>query len=415
MGFSKKDQFENKLAKVKNSLSEKNLKHVLEHDRELSMRNHSYSGRLQYLTILSELNSRFKKDFKNLTASDLKNFFANLKPMCHYGKKLGEMSQKSKWIYMCLIKSFFIWLYDVDDGQAPPKPVAWITRKKFGANNRKLLPKEIPTPEEVLKMVASVKHIRDKAYIFCLYESGCRSVSEFLGLSIEDITINERHACFNVKGDLKNDHSERTCYLIRSWPILREWIEMHPLKDNPKAPLWVSIRGKTYGEPLTKSPAARIVMRAAKAAGLKKKVWPHLLRHARALECAKKGYNNQVMNKMFGWSPQSKMASWYISLSESDVEEVVLTKEGLADVVKKETSQCLNMIDCPRCKKEWSAGTKFCTCGALLDLKTAIEVTEKREKDDKLAPALMSEMGRLQKQVHEMYEEMNRLKGNQEV
>ncbi len=114
--------------------------------------------------------------------------------------------------------------------------------------------------------------------------------------------------------------------------------------------------------------AAHILHRAKEYAGLKKNIFPHLLRHSRALECAKKGYNNQVMNKMFGWSDGSEMAGWYISLAQSDVEEVVLEKEGLAEEIKTESSiKKLDLVKCPKCEKELGAGTKFCTCGFILD------------------------------------------------
>jgi len=74
------------------------------------------------------------------------------------------------------------------------------------------------------------------------------------------------------------------------------------------------------------------------------------------------------MNKMFGWSDSSDMAGWYISLAQSDVEEVVLEKEGLASEIKSESSsKKLDLIRCPKCEREWGAGTKFCTCGFVLD------------------------------------------------
>ena len=68
MGFTKKDQFENKLSKVKESLSgSANLEHILSHDVELKMKNQSFASRLMYLTILFELAKvTKKKNFKDI-------------------------------------------------------------------------------------------------------------------------------------------------------------------------------------------------------------------------------------------------------------------------------------------------------------------------------------------------------------
>jgi len=389
MAFSKKNQLENKVEDVKSSVFNKhNLKSIFSHDSDLSMKNHSFGGRLQYLTILKELALFKKKDFEKFSENDVKSFFAELKPLGPHRNRLEKLSPKSRWIYMCLIKNFFRWLYKMDESY--PKVVSWIKRKKYVGYNRKLLPSEILSSDEIFELVRSAPFTRDQAFIFALFESGCRIASEFLRLKIKDLRVNGRYACFDVKGELKTSFSERTCYLIRSWPFVRSWLNAHPFKDNPEAFLWISIRGKSFGEQLTIHGGNHILQRAKRNSKIKKHVFPHLLRHSRALECAKKGYNNQVMNKMFGWSDGSDMAGWYISLAQSDVEEVVLEKEGLADEIKTDKSiKKLDLILCPKCDREWSAGTKFCTCGFVLD---ELEAQKADVKKDEKALQLMQEM-----------------------
>ncbi len=381
MAFSKKDQFEIKLQKLKKSVPSKhNMNLILQHDSDLAMKEHSYSGRLQYLTILKEVSEFKNKPFEKFTEADLKEFFSQLKPMGPHRERIEKLSPKSRWIYMCLVKSFFKWLYKADDDSIP-KVVKWIKRKEYVGHNKKLMPSEILTPNEVLDLVRSASFTRDAAFIFALFESGCRVASEFLKLKIKDLRVNGRYACFDVRGKLKTSSSERTCYLIRSWPDVRNWLNVHPYKNNPEAPLWISIRGKTFGKQLTLAGASHILQRAKANLKLNKRIFPHLLRHSRAVECAKKGYNNQVMNKMFGWSDGSDMASWYISLAQSDVEEVVLEKEGLASEIKHEQStKRLDLITCPKCEREWGAGTKFCTCGFVLDDQEANKIDLQKEE-----------------------------------
>ena len=106
------------------------------------------------------------------------------------------------------------------------------------------------------------------------------------------------------------------------------------------------------------------------------------------------------MNKMFGWSDSSDMASWYISLSKTDVREVVLQKEGLADEVKKDLStDALNLISCPKCGLEHGAGTKFCTCGFVLDEREAIKLDlKKEEKSIEMMNSVLRDVEQLKEQ-----------------
>ncbi|MBN1941581.1 MAG: site-specific integrase [Candidatus Diapherotrites archaeon] len=399
MVFGKKEQFELKAKELKSCISNKhNLEQIFSHDADLAMKSHSFSGRLQYLTILKELALFKNKKFESFVERDLKDFFGQLKPKGVYAEKRKELSPKTRWIYMCIVKSFFKWLYNAEDDSVPDV-VKWIKRKKYVGHVRKLLPSEILSGDEILELVDSAPYTRDRAFIFALFESGCRVASEFLKLKIKDLRANGRYACFDVKGNLKTSHSERTCYLIRSWPEVRNWLNVHPFRSNPDAALWVSLKGGSFGEQLSLYGASHILRRAKVNSKLKKKVFPHLLRHSRALECAKKGYNNQVMNKMFGWSDGSDMAGWYISLAQSDVEEVVLEKEGLASEIKPDRAiKKLDLLKCPKCSLEWSAGTKFCTCGFILDELEAQKVdVERGDKALNLMHALAENFKELEK------------------
>ena len=62
MSFTKKDQFDNKLAKLKESVKNKpNLELLVRHDAHLVMKNHSDAGRLQYLNILCDFFGNLNK------------------------------------------------------------------------------------------------------------------------------------------------------------------------------------------------------------------------------------------------------------------------------------------------------------------------------------------------------------------
>jgi hypothetical protein len=55
---------------------------------------------------------------------------------------------------------------------------------------------------------------------------------------------------------------------------------------------------------------------------------PHLLRHTRATEAARSGWNEEQMRKFFGWAPGSPMPSTYTHLTAEDMRERVLKDRG---------------------------------------------------------------------------------------
>ena len=87
------------------------------------------------------------------------------------------------------------------------------------------------------------------------------------------------------------------------------------------------------------------------------------------------------------------MASVYVHLSGRDVDRALLELNGI-NVSKEKEAEKFKAIDCPRCKTKNSPISKFCNrCGLALDLKTAIELDETRNKADKLITELTKKPG----------------------
>ncbi len=82
-------------------------------------------------------------------------------------------------------------------------------------------------------------------------------------------------------------------------------------------------------------------------AGLKKKVYLHLLRHSQLTKIAKKK-SDSVLKGYAGWAGSSRMPRVYVQLSNADVEREMLDFHGVAEEEEKEESP-LKPKDCPRC------------------------------------------------------------------
>lgn len=162
-----------------------------------------------------------------------------------------------------------------------------------------------------------------------------------------------------------------------SVPHLSNWIEHHPLKDDPEAPLWVGLRTKNYCKPLTYDCLRKLLRKIAKRAGIKKDVNPHNFRHSRATNLAN-WMTEAQMDEYFGWVPGSRMASVYIHLSGRSLDEVILRIYGK---IKEESNEQLRKEVCPICEYENAPEAEFCLkCKRPLSLEAALRA-EEREKE----------------------------------
>ena len=249
----------------------------------------------RYVDVLLWLSNALGKGFKEVSRRDMED--AMMKLEC------SSYTEWTKATNKMIVKLFYKWLYNTD---VYPDVVRWIKVKKV---IKKRLPEELLTPEEVKRMIDACNHIRDKALVSFLYESGCR-VGELLNLRIRDVEFMD-NICYVM---LNGKTGMRRIPIINSVPYLANWIENHPLRDDRNAYVFVSLVGKNRKSRMGYT-AVRLLLRdIAKRAGIKKRVNPHNFRHSRATELASK-ITEQQLKKYFGWSSDSKMAAVYVHLS----------------------------------------------------------------------------------------------------
>lgn len=307
-------------------------------------------------------------------------------------------------LYRICVKHYFKWLHTGElDGGEYPDCVDWI---KTG-NNGRSLPKEILSHEEIKRLAEGARKQRDRAMIWTGYESGCRQ-GELQGIDIRDVDFDRYGAQIMVDGKT----GKRRIRLVESVPDLKLWLSMHPKKDNPDAPLWISMRRNR----LTKGAWYMNLQRFTENAGIKKHVYPHLLRHSRATHLAAQGVNEAQMREIFGWTKNSNMPSVYVHLSGRDTDATVLELYGI-DVNPSENQLKMGVKVCPFCRHENSPNAKSCNeCNAPLDAIVAESSDERlREQDEptkKIVQKLIDKAPEIVKAVMEednISEEMQRL------
>jgi len=294
-------------------------------------------------------------------------------------ERRSDYTEYTKHDYKLSIKKLFKFIRGTEDY---PEEVRWI--KLTSKKNAHKLPEELLTEDEVNRMAQAARTPRDRAFVLVLYDSGCR-IGEVLTLKIMHVQFDEYGAVLTVNGKT----GMRRVRVIASESALASWINIHPLRDNPEAPLWVSLGTNSRDVQLKHRTASDFLKVLARRAGIKKRVYPHLFRHSRATHLANHLTEAQL-KQYFGWVQSSDMASTYVHLSGRDVDKRLLELNGIRQ--EEKTLEEFRVLFCPRCKVKNSPDSKFCnSCGLCFDVKTAMQIDEMRDKVDRLMTELVKQ------------------------
>ncbi|MFO7792602.1 MAG: tyrosine-type recombinase/integrase [Candidatus Saliniplasma sp.] len=185
--------------------------------------------------------------------------------------------------------------------------MSYILSDDGGIMGRKL-PKYL-RDDEVRKLLKapSRNKTRDRLILRILYRCGLR-VSELTNLKIQDIGFEEEMITVRSgKGD-----KDRVVPVDADTLDLIEFYKA----GADKGTLILSERG----ESLSTRQVERIVKKYAKKAGLKKNVYPHMLRHSFAVHCLKAGMNLRTVQKMLGHSSLTT-TQIYLDLTGEDIKQ----------------------------------------------------------------------------------------------
>ncbi len=229
------------------------------------------------------------------------------------------LSQWTKSDYRIILKRFYKWL--LGNNETYPENVRWV-RNKEPKND--LLPEELLSESEVVQLVQSTKFMRDKAFIYLLYESGAR-IGEILTLKLKNITFGSPLSSILVNGKT----GQRRIPILRSVDLLKHWVEEHPFRGHPDALVWVKLSSRKgnlrkqgsndiFSE-VSYSLVKKMLKQTFLSANIHKRHHPHLFRHSRATFLAKHLTEAQL-KQFFGWTQASDMAARYVHLSGRDID-----------------------------------------------------------------------------------------------
>ena len=245
---------------------------------------------------------------RECTYEHLQNFAATL-----YDLGIAVSSRKR---VLCGVKTFFKFLKSA--GYTDANPAKLIETPRLG----RTLP-EVLTVEEIDRLIgaidpASAEADRNRAIIETLYGCGLR-VSELINLEFSRISFNEGYLIVRGKGN-----KER---MVPMSPVAIDTIKAYTEGSRASVPEKPEARNIVFlsrrGGALTRQMVFIMIRRLAEAAGIRKTISPHTLRHSFATHLLEGGANLRAIQQMLGHESITT-TEIYIHIDNSRLREEIL-------------------------------------------------------------------------------------------
>jgi len=152
---------------------------------------------------------------------------------------------------------------------------------------KETLPKVISL-EEVQSIIKNTNNIKHKCVVSLLYSAGLRR-GELLNLKLEDIDSQR------MVITIKNGKGNKDRQTILSESVLKD-LRIYYIAWKPKEYLFEGVNGGQY----TATSILNIIKKAAKKAGIKKNITPHMLRHSFATHLLESGTDLRYIQVLLG-------------------------------------------------------------------------------------------------------------------
>jgi site-specific recombinase XerC len=262
----------------------------------------------------------------------------------------------------------------VTEGEECPESVEWVPTGTSSDYDPTPDPRDMLRYEEdVQAMIEETYNARDAAMIALQFDAGLRG-GEFKDLCVGDVQDHDHGLQVTVDGK----QGRRTIVLIPSVPHVHRWLDAHPDRDDPDAPLWSKI---TKAEPISDRMVSKVFDEAAERADVTKPVTLTNFRKSSAAFLASRNLNQAHIEDHHGWVRGSDAAARYIAVFGEDTEREIAKLHGI-DVSDDEPDP-IGPVECPRCARETPRDEPLCVwCGQALDPEAAIEVEGAESKMD---------------------------------
>lgn len=166
----------------------------------------------------------------------------------------------------------------------------------------KMLPEVLSQPE-VISLLQNTRNIKHRAVLGLLYSSGLR-IGELLDLKLADIDV-QRRQVFVRSGKGRKD---RYVVLAESFGQL---LSNYLMSYQPQV---YFVEGKEPGSPYSATSVRSFLRNSCRAAGIRKHVTPHTLRHSYATHLLEQGVDIRYIQELLGHSrPETTMVYTHVT------------------------------------------------------------------------------------------------------
>lgn len=251
---------------------------------ERGLSEHTAKGYLVDVGHLLDYTRSHSVELTDIKQEDILSFLCEIHDM--------GISARSQARMIAGIRSFFQFMKM--EGEIQSDPSELVESPKIG----RTLP-DVLSVEEIDAMILAIppdkpESLRNHAIIETLYGSGLR-VSELVDLRLSRVSFDDGYMIVEGKGDKQR--------LVPLSPVASDLIKEYlpirnagPIKKEGSDILFLNRRGA----PLTRVMVFYIIRDLAAAAGIKKKVSPHTLRHSFATHLLEGGANLRAIQEMLG-------------------------------------------------------------------------------------------------------------------
>ena len=246
-----------------------------------------------YVVVLNRFQKAVKPDISLVTAEDVDRFFEYIRS--------SDFVFETKKHYLSRFRKFALWL----------DPDLKLSRYRFQTKEKRMLPHETLSLDEIKRIIDAAKKPLDKAVLSLLYDTGCRP-HELLSLNRQDVQKNENGLFVYVPENTKTGSRQIPVILTtRSDYYLEQYLEANPIKPAdklfPVSVYWLN----------------SLIKNLALKLNFDKRVYSYLFRHSRATFLAQYLTESQ-MCVYLGWIQGSGMPKIYVHLSGRDILPAVL-------------------------------------------------------------------------------------------
>jgi len=332
---------------------------------------------LKYVSHLKLVSKHLKVPFAKATRKDIEELMAWVNSQ-HYSPQTVQG-------IIVVLRRFYQWLrakpeeYEEwrRDHTYPPE-VSWL---KETIKLNEMETKVTLSDDEVKALIQASNDPMVRAFISLEDEIGARP-SEILNLRIGDIVKDGNDVIVNIR---QGKTGYRSIPIIKSVSLLFQWLEMHPLKNDPNAPLWLSRSNRNRFQKWSYRACDKALKALVRKAGLKKDVSIYTFRHTSATRDAKLGFTEAQLCLKYGWKIGSRVPAVYLHLSAKDLRDVVRNIYGGKPLEPPKPQT----IECPKCHALNHPSQNYCSnCGAPLNLQEiaqkSVSIEELKYRIDKL-------------------------------